>query len=220
MNFLVRYFRINKFYLFLAMILANILIMWLSEATLINDVVFYNTFSEQLSYDRSMAIFDGFRKYSWIGYTFMPIVFIIKFSIISVLIYSGIFLYDLHEKISFKIVFGVVVASESVFLLANLIKFLWFLLFAGNYDLNDMKFFYPLSLCNLFSQSEVDKIWISLLQSLNIFQILYVLLLSYGLYAQTGVQQNKTEKAVLASYIPGLVIWIALIMFLTIDSSL
>jgi hypothetical protein len=193
--------------------------MWLSKSTLINEVVFYNTYSEQLSYERSMELFEGLKKYSWIGYALIPVVLLIKFSLISIIIYSGIYFCDLHEKISLRKVFGVVIASEIVFLLASLAKFLWFCFFAGNYDLNDMNFFYPLSLGNLFSQSEVDKIWIFPLQILNIFHIIYILLLSYGLYVQTGIQQAKAEKAVLVSYLPGLVIWVTLIMFLTIGSS-
>jgi len=166
-----------------------------------------------------MELFEGLKKYSWIGYALIPVVLLIKFSLISIIIYSGIYFCDLHEKISLRKVFGVVIASEIVFLLASLAKFLWFCFFAGNYDLNDMNFFYPLSLGNLFSQSEVDKIWIFPLQILNIFQIIYILLLSYGLYVQTGIQQAKAEKAVLVSYLPGLVIWVTLIMFLTIGSS-
>jgi hypothetical protein len=220
MNILIQYFRLNKFYLFLTIIIANMLIMWLSKSTLINEIVFYNTYSEQLSYDRSLELFEGVKKYSWIGYAFLPIVLLLKFSLISIIIYTGVFFCELHERISFKKVFGVIVASEIVFLIANLFKFLWFCFFAGNYDLNDMNFFYPLSLINLFSKSEIDKIWIFPLQILNLFQIIYILLLSYGLYAQTGIQQAKTEKAVLISYLPGLVIWVALIMFLTIGSSL
>jgi hypothetical protein len=220
MNLLIQYFRINKYYLFLAIIIANMLLMWLSKSVLINEVVFYNTYSEQISYDRSMQIFEGMKRYSWIGYLFLPIVFIIKFTLISIIIYIGVFLCDLHEKISFKKVYGIVVASEIVFLIASLIKILWFCFFAGNYDLNDLNFFYPLSLGNLFNRSEVDKIWIFPLQIFNLFQIIYLLLLSYGLYVQTGIRHEKTEKAVLISYLPGLVIWVAFIMFLTIGSSL
>jgi hypothetical protein len=220
MNILIQYFRLNKGYLLLAIIVANMLIMWLSKSTLINEVVFYNTYSEQLSYNRSMELFEGLKKYSWIGYAFFPIVLLIKFSLISIIIYTGVFFCELHERISFRDVFGVVVASEIVFLIVSLVKFLWFCFFAGNYDLNDMNFFYPLSLSNLFSQSEVDKIWIFPLQIFNLFQIIYILLLSYGLYVQTGIQQAKTEKVILISYLPGLVVWVALIMFLTIDSSL
>jgi hypothetical protein len=220
MNVMTRYFRLNKFYLFFAIVIANMLIMWLSKSILINEVVFYNTYSEQLSYDRSMELFEGLKKYVWIGYAIMPIILLIKFCLTSIIIYIGVFFCELHEKISFKKVFGVVIASEIVFFFASLVKFLWFCFFAGNYDLNDMSFFYPLSLSNLFRQSEVDKIWIFPLQVINLFQIIYILLLSCGLNIQIGNQQAKTEKAILVSYLPGLVIWVALIMFLTIGSSL
>lgn len=220
MNLLIQYFRLNKYYLFLAIIIANMLLMWLSKSVLINEVVFYNTYSEQISYDRSMEIFEGMKRYSWIGYAATPLVFIIKFTLISIVIYIGIFLCDLHEKISFKKVFGIVVASEIVFFLASFIKFLWFCFFAGDYDLNDVNFFYPLSLINLFSRADLEKVWIFPLQILNLFQIVYLLLVSYGLYLQTGISRTKTEKAVLISYLPGLLIWVAFIMFLTIGSSL
>jgi hypothetical protein len=220
MNILILYFRLNKFYLFIAIIIANMLLIWLSKSTLINETVFYNTYSEQLSYDRTIELFESLKRYSWIGYAFMPFILLIKFSLISTVIYTGIFFCDFHEKVNFKKVFGVVIASEIIFLTANLAKVLWFCFFAGNYDLNDISFFYPLSLSNLFNQSELDKIWIFPLQILNLFQIIYILLLSYGLFVQSGIEKIKTDKAVLVSYLPGLVIWVALIMFLSIGSSL
>ena len=220
MNILIQYFRLNKYYLFVAIVIANMLIIWLSKSTLVNEIVFYNTFSEQLSYDRSIKLFEGMKRYSWIGYALMPVVLLIKFTFVSIVLYTGIFLCDLHDRISFRKVFGVVVASEIVFLIASLIKFLWFSFFAGNYDLNDMSFFYPLSLSNLFSRSEVDKIWIFPLQVLNLFQLLYILSISFGLSIQSGIQKTKAEKAVMLAYLPGLIFWVALIMFLSIDSSL
>jgi len=220
MKILTGYFRLNKSYLFLALVTANMLILWLSKSVLLNEIVFYNTYSEQLSYDRALELFENIQKYSWIGYAAIPISFLLKFTLISVIIYSGVFFCDLHDRISFRKVFGVVVASEIVFLTASLIKFLWFYFVAGNYDLNDLNFFYPLSLCNLFNRSEVSKIWIFPLQILNLFQLIYIILLSYGLTIQSGIRYAKTEKAVLISYLPGLIIWVALIMFLTIGSSL
>lgn len=220
MNILIQYFRVKKLYLFIAIVIANMLMMWLSKFTLVNETIFYNTYSEQLSYDRSMELFESLNKYSWIGYVFIPIALFIKFSLVSIVVYIGIFFCDLHEGVSFRNIFGVVVASEIVFLIASLLKSLWFCFFAGNYDLNDLNFFYPLSLSNFFSQSEVDKIWIFPLQVLNLFQLIYILSLSFGLYAQTGIEKAKVEKAVMFSYLPGLIFWIALIMFLSIGSSL
>jgi hypothetical protein len=219
MNLLIQYFRLNKYHLFFAIITANMLLMWLSKSVLINEVVFYNTYSEQLSYDRSMELFEGMKRYSWIGYAVTPLVLVIKFTLISLVIYIGIFLCDLHEKISFKKVFGTVVASEIVFLFASIIKFLWLGFFAGNYNLNDLNFFYPLSLANFFSRTEIDRIWIFPLQILNLFQIIYLLSVSYGLYLQADVSRSKTEKAVLVSYLPGLLIWVAFILFLTIGTT-
>lgn len=220
MEILKCYFSIDKFYLFLTLVIANILIMWLSKFILINEIVFFNTYSEQLSYDRSLELFESLKKYSWIGYAAIPIIYLIKFLLISVIICTGIFFCDLNERINFKKIFGVVVASEIVFLIASLIKFLWFYLFAENYDLNDLNFFYPLSLGNLFTRLEVNRVWIFPLQVLNLFQLLYILLLSFGLSIQSGIERVKTEKAVMVSYLPGLVIWIALIMFITIGTSI
>jgi hypothetical protein len=218
MNILTHYYKLNKFYLFLAIVISNMLIMWLSKSTLINETVFYNTYSEQLSYDRSMELFESLKKYSWIGYVFIPIALIVKFSLISIIVYIGIFFCDSHDKISFRNIFGVIIASEIVFLIAGLIKFLWFCFFMGNYDLNDLSFFYPLSLINIFSQSEVDRMWIFPLQVLNLFQLIYIMSLNLGLYIETGIQNSKVEKAVMLSYLSGLIFWIALIMFLTIGS--
>jgi hypothetical protein len=217
MKILIQYYRLNNYYLFLGIVLANILIVWLSKSMLINEIVFYNTFSEQLTYDRSLKLFEGLKRYSWIGYASMPIILLLKFTLISIVLYSGIFLFELHKRISFKKVFGAVIASEIIFLIASLIKFLWFCFFAGNYDLNDMSFFYPMSLSNLFSRSEVDKIWIFPLQVLNLFQVLYIISLSFGIYTVSGIQKTKVDKAVIFTYLPGLIFWIALIMFLSIE---
>jgi hypothetical protein len=67
--------------------------------------------------------------------------------------------------------------SEIVFVVASVIKLLWFIFFAGNYTLEDLSFFYPLSLINLFNRSEVASYWVYPLQIINIFQVLYALLL-------------------------------------------
>jgi hypothetical protein len=216
MSFLTWYFRLNKFRLFLAIVFLNMLVMWLSKSVLINETVFYNTFSEQLSYDRSMELFQGLRKVSWIGYVFLPIILMLKFSLISVIIYTGIFFCEFQDRVSFRVVFGTVVVCEIVFLSASILKFLWFIFFAGNFDLYDINFFYPLSLGNLFKPDEVDNIWIHPLQLFNLFQIIYIWLISFGLSSQTNTQKSVIDKAILISYLPGLFVWVALIMFLSL----
>jgi len=193
---------------------------WLSKTVLINETVFYNTFSEQLSYDRSLKLFESIRRLSWVGYVFTPFLLLLKFSAISLVIYTGIILSNNQERVTLGSVFKVVIASEIVFLLAGFLKLLWFYLFAGNYNLTDLGFFYPLSLINFFKTGEVSKLWVFPLQAVNAFNIIYIFSVSYGLSRVTDLEKANSDKVVLMTYIPALTLWIALIMFFSIDSSL
>ncbi len=220
MNVLVQYYNLRKLSLFTGIILINIIVIWLSKTVLINEIVFYNTYSEQLTLDRSLQLFENLKKFSWISYVLIPIMLTIKFTLVSIVLYTGAFFYNLHYKITFGGIFKIVVASDLIFIFAGLTKFLWFYFFAGNYDLNDIGFFYPLSLINLFRVSEVDRIWIYPLQIVNIFQVAYIYALSYGLRKSCHLNESESDKIVLSSYLPALAFWIALIMFISIDSGL
>ncbi len=220
MKLLVKYYNLKGLHLFIGIVLANIFLVWLSKTLLINEIVFYNAFSDQLTYERSLKLFEDLKRFSWISYAFTPIMLFIKFSIVSLVIYFGVVFYNAQKMISLKTVFKIVIASEFVFLVAGIFKFIWFYFFAGNYDFNDLGFFYPLSLINLFKIAEVGKFWIYPLQTINAFHIFYILAISFALNRHCSLEKSDCEKIVLASYVPALVLWIALIMFLTIDLTL
>ncbi len=220
MEALIQYYNLRKWSLFTGIILLNIIVIWLSKTVLINETVFYNTYSEQLTIDRSLQLFENLKKFSWVSYVLIPIMLIIKFTLVSIVLYTGIFFYNLHYKITFGTIFKIVIASELIFIFAGVIKFLWFYLFAGNYDLNDIGFFYPLSLINLFKITEVSKVWIYPLQIVNLFQILYIIALSFGLRKIGHLSESESDKVVLSSYLPALALWIILVMFISIDAGL
>jgi len=217
-DIIIKYYNLKKMHLFAGVVLAYLIIIWLSKKTLINEIVFYNTFSEQLTFERSMKLFEDLKRYSWIEYVFAPIMLLIKILLVSLVLYVGVFLFDIQNKVSPGSVFRIVIASEVVFILASLFKFIWFYFFAGNYTLNDLSFFYPLSLINFFRRDEVNSFWIFPLQIINIFQFIYILSLSYGMNKTCEVERSDTEKIVLSTYLPAMVIWVALIMFLSIDT--
>jgi hypothetical protein len=219
MNLLLRYYNLKGFNLFIGIVLANLLLIWLSKTLLINEVVFYNAYSEQLTYDRAMKLFQDLNKLSWATYAFTPVILLIKFSLISFVIYIGIVFNNIQNKISLGCVFKIVLASEIVFVLGALIKFIWFFLFAGNYDLNDLSFFYPLSLINFFKNGDIARIWIFPMQTVNLFHIGYILLISFGLNKISNIEKTSSDRIVLLSYLPALFLWVVLIVFLTIDVS-
>jgi hypothetical protein len=206
--------------LFTLIVVLNLVIMFLSRAGLINEIVFYNTFSEQFTYDRSLKLFEDMKRFSWIGYALSPVILLIKFSLVSTVIYIGIVFVDSGVKISLGSVFRVVTASEIVFVCGSFLKFLWFYFFAGNYDMNDLGFFYPLSLINFFATGDVNKLWIFPLQTVNLFQIIYIISVSYGLHKVCKIEKADSEKIVLISYLPAMVLWVAFIMFISVETSL
>ena len=219
MNLLVRYYSLKGLHLFIGIILVDLLLIWLSKALLINDIVFYNAYSEQLTYDRSLKLFEDMKRLSWMSYAMAPIILLIKFSIISFVIYVGVVLYNVRDKITLGSIFKIVIASEIIFVSAGIIKFIWFYFFAGNYDLNDLNFFYPISLINFFKNGEISRFWIYPLQTVNLFHLLYILSISYGLNKVCLIGKSDSEKIVLLSYLPALLLWVVLILFLTIDVS-
>ena len=218
MSLLLRYYNLSKTKLFFGIVIINLVIIWLSRTLLLNETVFYNTYSTQLTYERSLQLFENLNRLSWISYAFFPIILLLKFIFISIVLYTGLFFLNLNYKVSFSTIFKIVIASEIIFIFAGLLKFLWFYFLAGNYDLNDLGFFYPLSLINLFKISEVNKIWIYPLQIVNIFQLVYILALSFGLSNIGQIDRSDSDRIVLLSYLPAMILWIVLIMFLSIDS--
>jgi hypothetical protein len=206
--------------LFLGIVTLNLLVIFLSQVILINEIVFFNTYSEQLTYDRSMELFQKMRSYSWVSYFLVTVLLLLKFTAIAVLLYIGVYFSDLHRELPLGRIFKVVIISESIFVTASIFKLLWFVFFAGNYTLEDISYFYPLSLINLFSRSEVATYWVYPLQTVNIFQFLYVLQLAFGLSKAGSVKKSLAERVVLSTYIPAIAVWITVIMFLTTDAML
>ena len=220
MNLLIKYFSLKGLHLYIGVFLSNILLIWLSKTLLINDVVFYNAFSSQLTYDRSLQLFQAMKRLSWISYALTPVILLIKFLMITFVIYIGAFFFNVQSKLPLGSIFKIVIASEIVFVIAGFVKFFWFYLFAGNYNLNDLWFFYPLSLVNFFNKSELSKVWIYPFQTINLFHLFYIFLISIGLNKLCDIEKSYSDRIVFLSYLPALIVWVSLIIFLTIDVSI
>ncbi len=131
MNLIFRYFNLKGLNLFIIVTLLNMLIIWLSKYALINETVFYNTYSEQLTYDRSMILFGRMKDIAWISYAFAPVILFVKFTLVSLVLYTGIVLCNLQERISLGSVFRVVIASEIIFVIAGVLNFSGFICLPG-----------------------------------------------------------------------------------------
>lgn len=184
---------------------------------LMTDDIFYDSLISQLSYERISEILAQSKKWQWLSYIFLPLVLLIK--ILSIAICFSIGGLFLKIETSFKKFFSIVTQAEFVFLIPGVIKLLWFSFFKVNYTLQDLQFFFPLSVISLFNPTELDPWFVYPIQLLNLFEVLYWVVLAYQLKPILNEDFSGSLAFVGRTYGVGLVIWVILVMFLTVSIS-
>ena len=85
------------------------------------------------------------------------------------------------------------------------------------YVLQDIQMFSPLSLANIFDAKTLGLLWFYPLQTFNVFELLYIFSLGFWVYQFGAKSYEKGLNMVLGSYLPGLFVWIILVMFVTLN---
>jgi hypothetical protein len=213
--------------LFLFLIAIVVLLAVLSNYFLISDNLYFNNYATQLTYEEIEKLLAQSKKWSWLGYAITPIILLAKTSFTALCLSLGLFFAS--NRFSFKEMFRIVLEAEFIFLIPSLLKILWFLFIQTNYTLKDLQLFYPLSLLNFFDARNIEPWLLYPLQVFNVFEVAYWLLLARGIQpppppkGELSMVSEMTFGAalqlVLVSYGAGLLVWVALVMFLTLSYS-
>lgn len=191
------------------------LFLFLSNYLLISETVYINTFAEQFTYEQIESIINQGKQWEWVSYTVLPILILIKLTLVASCISIGLFF--VTDKFLFKSTFGVTLEAEFIFLIPTLLKILWFALIQTDYTLQDLQVFYPLSALNFFDYTTVQPWLIYPLQLFNVFEIIYWVLLAKGVSQIIERDINKSFEMVIASYGTGLLLWVVVVMFITVS---
>lgn len=155
------------------------------------------------------SVYASYQKWIYIDdalYIFL------KSNFVALLLYTALYLASL--PVQFLPVLGIVIRAEFVFLLAAAGKVLWFHLAFPHGTLADWHRLYLLSVLSLFPEAPAD--WTYALQTLNVFELVYCLLLAAGIKSLTAIGFLPSLKLVLASYLPALLIWVISVTFCTL----
>lgn len=210
--------------LFFLLVVSILLSYFVNDYLLLSDDLYFNTFTEQLTYEQIEKIINEGEKWKWVSYFILPVVTLIKLTLVASCL--GIGMYFITNKFSFIAAFGVALESEFVLLVPAFFKILWFAFFQTDYTLKDLHFFYPLSALNFFDYNAVQPWLIYPLQLFNLFELVYWLFLAEGLSKLSfstkdelhyEMSFNQSFGIVAASYGTGLLLWVAVVMFITIS---
>ena len=203
--------------IFIILSVANIGLSYISSVILDLNGVMVRSLSEQLTAEQMEKVLSFKDQWQWISYVSVPILLLIKISVIAVLIDVGCVFYN--EKLPYKQLFRIVLLGEFVFLAVSIFKLCWFLFFQPNFSLEDIQYFYPLSALNIIGYKGVAVWFIYPSQLLNLFEVVYWFLIAVQLNKAIGSTTGKGVNIVASGYGVGLLLWVVCVMFFTLNMS-
>jgi hypothetical protein len=183
----------------------TLLVTYISSNVFLSDELYFNQFGEQMTYDQIRSFLDLQYKYQWISYLILPLIYMLKLSLLSIALLAGTIFWDI--KISFKKLFQIALIAEFLFIIPSLIKLVWFLFIETDFDLLDLQTFYPLSLLNMIEAKNIPQWSLYPLQLINVFEVVYWLILAYGISLVAKERWPKMVGLVASSYGIGLFMW-------------
>ncbi|MEM7109644.1 MAG: hypothetical protein AAF519_15575 [Bacteroidota bacterium] len=193
------FYDLNKWLYFLLLCLATLALLLIKKTFVENETMAFEILEER-------GQMGFFKLISGLQYASIPMVYLYKFTIIGFLLWVGCFLFG--YKVAYSEAWHVAAVSESIFLIAELIKICWFIFLAPEPTIFDIRAFYPLSLMNLFDRQTIDLKWVYPLKALNFFEIVYWILLINGIDYKAQKKRNTAKLIVSLSYIIFFMLWL------------
>ena len=211
--------KLKNIQLFLSITLSYFIIIFLSSTFLSTDDLIVEHYSDLLSNDQLSQYLENKKEWWWISYSIIPIIILIRTSLVSFCLSVGLFLYDIENKIQFKQFFRIALIGEFVLVFVGAFKLVYFYFFKIEFTLQELQQFYPLSYINFLDVENLEPWLVYPLQTVNLFEIMYFFVLVFGMHKLLKNNYWKSFEITAASYGTGLLIWLGLVMFLTLNIS-
>jgi len=175
---------------------------WYLQSEVLTDKVYTYTLAGQVNPDKLAAFLEGQHRMVVVSYLMVPVAILLKMTLVTLCLLAGLVLTS--RKLPLRQIFRIVLFAESAFVAGTLIRLL-LLAFSHKVEtLGQYMSFAPLSLYSLFPVAAVPNWMAYPLQTLDIFQVGYFLLLATGLQYYLRQPFKEMLVFVLGSYGLGL----------------
>lgn len=208
-------YTINSWWFFGGACLISLLFAWFVQTQVLTDEIYYNYLSDRLTADKIESTIQMQKRIGLAGYLFIPVGLLLKIGFTVVCIATAISFTG--YQISFKTIFKIALVAEVAFILSILLKMFILFMFKDINSLEELRNFAPFSLFALFNASAVPEYLRYPLQTINLFEVLYCILLAAGLQFYLSKSFKNMFRLVLASYGIGLLCWVICAVFISIN---
>jgi hypothetical protein len=189
----------DKRLFFLILVILFLVIRYVTNDIILQSIPGY----DQLETDGSFTIFHIFNA---LNYLWTPFALLWKFTVTAFVIWTGGFAFG--YKTSFVKLWQFILVAEVIFVFPELIKLFYFIQPSDATTYMEVKNFYPLSFFNLVDQDSISAKYIYPLQTINLFELLYIYILMLGFHAISRRSMTESTMVVLFSYVLCLLLWL------------
>ena len=143
---------------------------------------------------------------SGLKYLGIPIMFALKFTVTGFILWTGCFLWG--YKVTYKQCWQIAMFAEMIFFIPEILTILWFFFIDVDPTYQDFLAFEPLSYMNFFNHEEVPKKYWYVNSALNVFEVGYWILLTYGINFAARKKKSIANAIVFTSYVPLFLLWL------------
>lgn len=147
---------------------------------------------------------------SILQYFSIPVIYMWKFLVIAFVIWVGCFMFGF--RVTYEQCWRVVMASELVFYIPEIMKIVWFTVIETDPDFYRIQAFYPFSMMGFFDYHEVANRYHYPLKALNVFEIAYLAALMFGVWHFSKRPFKNAFIIILTTYLPIFILWLVFYM--------
>lgn len=203
---------INNWFVFSGICAVYLFSSYYLQQHVLTESVYYNSLSAMDEHEIE-EIFHSKESAGILGYFMVPVTTTVKMLFTSFCLYTGLLV--MGNTTPFRKIFKIALFAEIAFVLATLVRLILLAFFMDVNNFNDISSFAPLSLYSLIGSAPAYLAYP--LQTINVFEVLYVFLLAAGLQYFLKFEFKKMLLLVLASYGLGLLAWMIFVGFLNVN---
>ena len=203
--------KISNIKLLFILLLSYILLSVLNSQIVLTYDVFVNSYMS-LPSDVIHRFYLFEKKFELFTYLLVPIVVVVKLSVLAIMLFSGTLLQGLDCNL--KSVFSITIKAEFVNLCYSFAIMLGLWYNKSKIDSQFLTDYYPFSLLYLFKNISIPIYLKEVLRVANIFEVIYIISLSYFLKTETGMSFKYSFYKIFSIYFPLLLLWVTVITFI------
>ncbi|WP_339701493.1 hypothetical protein [uncultured Roseivirga sp.] len=192
------YTSINKTMVFILICIISFLLLFIQQTFIISEINAFKFMDGMES-----LVFQAIAGLKYIG---VPIVYAWKFTLIGFVLWTGCFLWG--YRVTYKQCWQIAMFAEMIFFIPEILTILWFFFIDTDPTYWDVKAFEPLSYMNFFNHEEVPEKYWYVNSALNVFEIGYWILLTYGVNFAARKKKSIANAIVFTTYVPLFLLWL------------